>query len=129
MIFSDYINRLHIRSALNESTGGDCYQANGRAVLFDKKHRRDTLYHAEVQGQGRNSDKTFGHAFVLRGDPQNGTVFDYSNGNSFEIPAIIYFSIGNVEWIGNYFTYSQDDISRKVEQYGHWGPWDLKTKY
>ena len=115
---------------INESIdGGDCYEANGRKVWSDPKHKGDILYHAEVQGQGRIGDRTFGHAFILRGDVNSGTVFDYSNGRSIEIPAIVYFSIGNIEWIGNYFTYTNKDINKMISKHEHWGPWELKTKW
>lgn len=124
MQFSKFISRL--RESID---GGDCFEANGREILFGKKHRNDVLYHAEVSGTGRLKGRNFGHAFILRGDPQTGTVFDYSNGGSLELPAIIYFSIGNIEWNNNYYTYTREQVSRLTDRYETWGPWDLKTKW
>jgi hypothetical protein len=117
-------------SNLNESNdGGDCFIANGREILFGNKHKKDILYHAEVSGTGRLKGRNFGHAFILRGDTKSGTVFDYSNGKLLELPAIIYFSIGNIEWNDNYYTYTKEQVSRMVVKYETWGAWDLKTKW
>jgi len=106
------------------STGGDCYKANGK-YFIDHCHKNPNLrlVHGEVSGQGSLHNTTFGHCWVVDGDQ----VLDFSNGREFKLPKVIYYAIGNVEWINNFYVYDALSFHDNISHYGHWGPWDLKT--
>lgn len=103
---------------------GDCYEAAGRYVI-NNMGKRLKLVHGEVAGQGDLSDITFGHAWVLDGN----NVLDVSNGRNLKIPKALYYALGQVDRIGNYFVYSDQEVLEKTLETGTWGPWDLKTRY
>lgn len=106
------------------SARGDCYESNCKRFLeMSLTNSNLKLVHGEVSGQGELSGKTFGHCWILDG----AQVLDFSNGRDVKLPKLIYYSIGNVEWIGNFFEYNRDQVLEKTTKTGHWGPWDLKT--
>ena len=82
------------------------------------------LVHAEVMGQGNLEGTTFGHAFIVDGD----TVIDKSNGRDIRMPQMIYFAIGQIYNLNNYYVYNDKEFTEQVTKYGHWGPWELKTR-
>lgn len=102
---------------------GDCYEAAGKYILA---HPSDglRLVHAEVMGQGSIAGTTFGHAFVLDGD----TVIDTSNGRNIRLPSVIYFALGHINDIDNFFIYDENEMRSKIIKSQHWGPWDLVTE-
>ena len=105
-------------------SGGDCYNVAGR-YLMDHAFGEDSgllLVHGEVGGQGPLAGIRMGHAWIEDGD----MVIDNSNGTNRTIPKQLYYAIGN---IGQTFKYTMDEMRKKVLEYGHWGPWDLKTEY
>jgi len=67
---------------------------------------------------------TYGHAWILDGD----LVIDQSNGRNIRLPRQIYYSIGNIEWLNNYYEYTVEQALEKMEESMHYGPWDLKTR-
>lgn len=119
---------------------GDCYDAAGKYIL-----NKSTLYmgsggevrgdvgeasnlvlvHAEVNGQGPMEGTTFGHGFVW--DKSSDIVIDRSNGRNIQLPKILYFAIGGVDEIGNFYLYTPQQMVENMIKYKHWGPWDLKT--
>ena len=101
---------------------GDCYEAAGKYMLSHPGEGLK-LIHAEVQGQGSIADITFGHAFIVDGND----VIDKSNGRNIRMPAVIYFALGQINNIGNYHEYSDDDLFAHIAKYKHWGPWELQT--
>lgn len=103
---------------------GDCFEANLNLLLDMKVTAPDAvLVHAEVAGQGPLEGVRFAHAFVQAGD----TVYDNTNGRGVVLPAVLYRAIGNVDWIGNYHTYTVDEAVAKMLEHGHYGPWELVT--
>ena len=101
---------------------GDCYEAAGKYILA---HPGDglKLVHAEVMGQGPIAGTTFGHAFVLDGD----IVIDKSNGRNLQMSSAVYFALGQINDIDNFFIYSEKEMLLKITEFQHWGPWDLVT--
>lgn len=120
---------------------GDCYEAAGKYIL-DKSHlymglNHDVggevsdaeglvLVHAEVAGQGPMEGETFGHAFVW--DTNTDVVIDRSNNRDIQLPKILYFALGAIEDIDNYYTYTPEEMMIHLIKSKHWGPWDLKTR-
>lgn len=106
---------------------GDCYEAAGKYMfencLMDPQCGLRVV-HGEVAGQGPLEGVTFGHAWVLDGD----TVIDRSNGRSLRMTKVVYYALGSIERIGNLHTYTWDEAKKKMLQFGHYGPWDLKTR-
>ena len=104
---------------------GDCYEANGKFFmdqgLFGDGSMR--LVHGEVSGQGPLEGVNYGHAWVEDGN----TVIDVSNGRNLRMPKALYYALGNIEQNDNLHKYTPSQFRRKVTQYEHWGPWDLKT--
>lgn len=108
--------------------GGDCYEAAGKFVgdqLLTGEKDRYILVHGEVRGQGPLSGVNFGHAWVV--DTTNDMVLDMSNGRDLKLPRFIYYAIGGIEEIDNYYEYTQQEAAKKMLEFGHYGPWDLKT--
>jgi hypothetical protein len=109
------------------SGSGDCYEANGRYFMdrsiFPGDDKGLRLVHGEVAGQGPLEGVNFGHAWIEDGS----TVIDVSNGRNVRIPRVVYYAIGQIDRINNYHVYTPQEFRRKINQYEHWGPWDLKT--
>lgn len=105
------------------TSNGDCYEANGREFLNNTDY--DYLVHGEVQGQGPISNITFGHAWLEKGN----TVYDFSNNRKLEIPKDVYYAIGHIDSINNIYKYDKPEFHKKLSEHEHWGPWDLETKY
>jgi hypothetical protein len=110
----------------SKNRGGDCYEAAGKYVmdhaLFPGTDGSLILVHGEVTGQGDIAGIQYGHAWVEKG----GTVIDVSNGRNIKLPKAVYYAIGN---IGKTYKYTSEEMREKILESGHWGPWDLKTKY
>lgn len=104
---------------------GDCYQVAGKYIMdHGWSNPRLRLVHGEVSGQGPMEGMTYGHAWILDGD----LVIDQSNGRNIRLPRQIYYSIGNIEWLNNYYEYTVEQALEKMEESMHYGPWDLKTR-
>ena len=93
-------------------------------ALFPVKRDDIMLVHGEVTGQGPIAGIKFGHAWIEIGDE----VLDVSRGRSVRMPKVLYYGLGNVEE-DKVFKYTPEEMRRKILEYGHWGPWDLQTKY
>jgi hypothetical protein len=105
---------------------GDCYEANGRYFMDHGLFGGDgnmRLVHGEVTGQGPLEGVNYGHAWVEDGN----TVIDVSNGRNTRMPKAVYYALGNIEQNDNIHKYTASEFRRKVSQYKHWGPWDLRT--
>ena len=111
-----------------QNAGGDCYQAAGRYMMDNclEADRCDelTLVHGEVAGQGPLEGLTFGHAWVLDG----GTVIDKANGRDLQVPQVLYYAIGQIDYIGNTIEYTWEEARKYILEYEHWGPWGLETE-
>ena len=110
------------------TTGGDCYEAAGKYMMdncqFGAEDCSLVLVHGEVEGQGPIAGISFGHAWILDG----ATVVDKSNGRDLQMPQMIYYAVGQIDRINNIHEYSWEEVREKILDYGHWGPWDLKTE-
>ena len=114
---------------------GDCYEIAGKHML-ENAHSNDILCHGEVTGQGELNGIKYGHAWIERGD----LVIDKSNGRNIQMPKLVYYILGKIgqpsfDQAGNYHEgktnvhrYSYPEFSEKILEFGHWGPWDLKTE-
>ena len=109
---------------------GDCYEAAGRFMMDNCSFGPPdchgfTLVHGEVMGQGPLEGITYGHAWVL--DPSMN-VIDKSNGRNLVLPKQLYYSVGQIDSIGNVYEYTWDETRKLILRKEHWGPWDLQTK-
>jgi hypothetical protein len=127
------ITRSQLRKLIREAevpqanSGGDCYEAAGKYMMDECMFGDDCnliLVHGEVAGQGALDGVTFGHAWVLDG----GTVIDQSNNRNLQLPRVLYYSLGQIDNIGNTHEYSWEQARKIIMEYGHWGPWDLATE-
>ena len=111
-----------------QNAGGDCYQAAGRYMMDNclEVDRCDELIlvHGEVAGQGPLEGLTFGHAWVLDG----GMVIDKANGRDLQVPQVLYYAIGQIDYIGNTIEYTWEEARKHILEYEHWGPWGLETE-
>lgn len=109
---------------------GDCFEAAGKYIIDHGLRLLGSgpaenpgliLVHGEVmhsfQGFG------YGHAWVEDGN----TVIDKSNGRNIRMPKGEYYNLGGVEVFNNMHRYTPEQTRKKILQYKHWGPWDLKT--
>jgi hypothetical protein len=104
---------------------GDCYCAAGRYLMDNGlKNKNLLLVHGEVTGQGKIHGVQYGHAWIEDGE----NIIDVSQRKFLQIPKIIYYSIGQIDE-SKVFKYSYKDLLKKTLQTGHWGPWELITKY
>lgn len=104
---------------------GDCYEANGKYILFERPGDPSiVLVHGEVTGQGGSvAGFNYGHAWIEEG----GTVLDFSNGRSVRMPKALYYKLGNITENNNLHRYTYHEAAEKAVTTGIWGPWDLKT--
>lgn len=110
---------------------GDCFETAYRtAETLEREGKQDAvLAHGVPEGQGDIAGIRFPHGWAeytqpVPGAPEGGIrmVVDKSNGNDIEVPAALYYRIGNI---------NPDDVQRyttfqaRVEMVktGHWGPW------
>ena len=112
---------------------GDCYEAAANYVINHSGLIRFLappgatpnpsliLVHGEVTGQGRIEGTKYGHAWVEDGD----RVIDVSNGRDLRMSKQAYYALGGIG--DNLHVYSPEEARRKLVDYGHYGPWDLKT--
>ena len=101
---------------------GDCYEANGR-YLFNFKMGPLIKNYKLVHGIAIlvTDGKPFGHCWIEKGN----TVFDFSNGNSVMLNKKDYYRLGKIPVKGfKNWKYSFDEMLKKINKYGHWGPWD-----
>lgn len=80
--------------------------------------------HGIVTGQGPINGIEYGHAWVEDGD----TVHDYSRGRDIQMPKMLYYAFGNIDE-SKQFRYTPEEMRKKILDTGHWGPWDLQSKY
>ena len=109
---------------------GDCYEAAFKFIMDEcnftpENSKRYILVHAEVMGQGEIEGTTFGHAFVVK---DHALVIDRSNGRNLEMPAFLYYAIGQINDIGNEHQYTWEEARQKALEIGTYGPWDLVTE-
>lgn len=105
---------------------GDCYEAAGNLMMgrwMRGTVDRCLLVHGEVAGQGPLEGTSFGHAWVEEGN----TVFDYSNGKQVVMPKVVYYALGQIDRIDNLHKHTWEETRAKMLEYGHYGPWDLRT--
>ena len=83
--------------------------------------------HAVVIGTGGEAEGIeYGHAWIEVGD----MVFDQSNGRDMKVPKDMYYRIGQVSTEkGKMYRYTEQEARKKMLDSGHYGPWDLKSKY
>lgn len=137
---------------------GDCYEVACRNFLFPKEAPPELkealedptirLVHAEITGQGPVAGLKFGHAWLetnhsrkvpgnaLIGDYEvdDSMVYDFSNGRKTIMPKSVYYAIGGIADFPDptgktLFRYTREEARKKVLESGHWGHWDLSTKY
>ena len=53
----------------------------------------------------------------------NVTVYDYSNGREIEVPAALYYGLGNIEKSENRY-YDYQEALKVSNKFGHYGPWE-----
>ena len=109
---------------------GDCYEAAFKFIMDEcnftpENSKRYILVHAEVMGQGEIEGTTVGHAFVVK---DRALVIDRSNGRNLEMPAFLYYAIGQINDIGNEHQYTWEEARKKALEIGTYGPWDLVTE-
>lgn len=110
---------------------GDCYVVAGQVAMGITPKEIDfvgTPYvvHGEVTGQGAIEGLKYGHAWI----EDDVNVYDWSNGRELDFPKEIYYLLGGIEdKKGKLFKYTFDEARRKMLDTGHYGSWDLKTKF
>jgi hypothetical protein len=105
-------------------SGGDCYQAAG-VYLMDRAMFQGvevTLVHGYPTLR-RPPWKKYGHAWVEYEVDGQTMVKDIANGRDIEMPACLYYSLGNID-PAECRRYSYADLKRWVLELEHWGPWE-----
>ena len=127
--FREYLTERH-------DGDGDCMIAAAHLMLrfnsnfFGKKEQsksgKPILVHALVHGQGSVKGLRFPHAWVEDGD----MVIDQSNGRDIRMDKRVYYAIGGIKpkEKGAYATYNYIQMTRKLRDTQHYGPWDLDEK-
>jgi GNAT superfamily N-acetyltransferase len=120
---------------------GDCYIAAYQAMKTGDEYR---LVHGVVTGQGELEGVRFDHAWVEHSQkpeiPADAPitaeqramleqmepmtiVIDNSNGLDIEIPAVMYYRIGQIDPT-TVARYTYEEMARNMVTYEHYGPWD-----
>lgn len=96
--------------------GGNCYDSAAEFVLSNPDYE---LIHGVVTGQGAIQGMKYGHAWAEK----DGMVVDSSNGNNINIPAQVYYRIGNID-PDQQHRYTAQELRIWIGSRGHWGPWE-----
>lgn len=106
---------------------GDCYHAALKYFMDNWDNPDVRMVHGEVAGQGPMEGKTFGHAWIEVHDPDNDEpmVIDPSNGGDLHMPISQYYSMGKINELDNYHSYTFPQAVEKATELQHSGPWDL----
>ena len=111
---------------------GNCYRNAFERLLYDGDGW--TLVHGEVTGTGGFAkDKRFGHAWLEREEEVPGgtwlRVSDHSNGREVEMPAAMYYGIGNIlDEPGKLYRYTKEEALTLSLSTGHYGSWELEIE-
>lgn len=115
-----------------KAKGGDCYKVAANLLIENNYTKKIAfigtpyLVHAEVTGQGEIEGIKYGHAWV----EDDVFVYDYSNGRNLMIPKQLYYRVGEIKMAkGKYHKYTREQARKKMLKSGHYGCWDLDTKY
>lgn len=102
---------------------GDCFHA---AFNLFVERPGATLCHGrpvyQGDGPGEADDGRYWHAWV----EVDGVVLDHSNGRETEIPAVLYYGLGNIDEVDVRRYESREAVHYKASRYRHSGPWDEK---
>jgi len=99
----------------DENKNGNCYQV--ALNTFMENPSKYKLVHGIVTGQSAISGIQYGHAWVEDGD----MVID--NTVPIKIPKVVYYAIGNIEYVKSY---NSTDVWKMLDKFGTYGPWDKK---
>lgn len=109
---------------------GDCFQA-AASLLCDLAEQdpatRAEVVHGVVTGSpdGPVAGLRFTHAWVETPGPlpEFPTVLDHSNGRQLELPAAIYYAVGQID-ARTVERYDVHTLRRRMVRFKHYGPWD-----
>jgi len=100
---------------------GDCYQANGRAILgllpSNPVAKDAVLCHGTIYG---SKIGFHGHAWLELGD----VVLDYSNGQQIVLRKEEYYKAGKIR---NVERYTLKQVREQVRVHKTWGPWQRRV--
>ena len=92
---------------------GDCFQ---KALhLFFEDPKDSVLCHGIVTGQGPIAGIKYNHAWVEK----DGMAIDKTINKEF--PVSVYYYLGKIEIVRKY---KLDDVTKNMDKYGTYGPWD-----
>lgn len=117
---------------------GDCFQA---AAQLQQANPTWTLCHGIVVGQEQIAGLRHWHAWCEREqvitlpppeerppgfehlrDPHLVMVVDHSNGKELEMPAALYYHVGQID-PALVWKYDRTDACQELLRHEHWGPW------
>ena len=100
-------------------------------LQFQEPKKNWVLVHAEVTGQGPITGIRYGHAYLLekKSFPEVSLIWDLVADRK-DLPEVVYTAIGHIDRkkINGYFEYTYAEMREKMNEYNHWGPWDLVTE-
>jgi hypothetical protein len=93
---------------------GQCYELAGKYVL--DTNREATLVHGRPTLQRPPYEK-YGHAWIEEDDEVYDPCADVRMSRQ------VYYAIGNIDE-DETREYSHEDLVDKINEFGHWGPWE-----
>lgn len=116
--------KKYIRSAVNlddipeENKHGNCFVV--ALHKFMENPKRYTLVHGIVTGQGAIEGIQYCHAWVI--DEPTDRVIDMTlPSGSQQIPVSLYYYVGKITITREY---KASEVSKMLDKYGTYGPWD-----
>lgn len=101
-----------------ENKHGNCFVV--ALNKFMENPRKYTLVHGVVTGQGPLEGIEYCHAWVI--DEGTDTVIDMTlPSNMQKFPVNVYYAIGQISITREY---KAADVSKMLDKYGTYGPWD-----
>ena len=100
---------------------GNCYQMALRMATRHEAHGAVVVHGRPVYRGSELIDDPEGrydHAWA----EVNGMVLDYSNGNEVELPAPMYYRVGEIQQ-QNCKRYTVQAAHEHMMEFGHYGPW------
>jgi hypothetical protein len=103
---------------------GDCFsEAVMQARKLAEAYDRVRIVHGYPLGTGGEAEGLrYPHAWVEFTENGVEWVRDYSNGNKFEFPKVLYYAIGNIEE-DDASKYEIEEAMKLMKESQHYGPW------
>jgi len=118
ILYKSLVNLFEDRNIPAANKGGDCYK---KASDYMQSDHSATLVHGLVTGQGPIDGIIYNHAWCEK----SGKIIDLTLPKQAQksLPIEFYYEIGHIKTT---YKYNFDEMVKKMDEYGTYGPWEKK---